>query len=161
MKSRKEREAARPMRLPPLGTAGRRSAAEEYSAGGVATREGRVLLVKVENLKGEEVWTFPKGHLDPGETPRQAALREVEEETGWRCAAAEPLTLVRYMFRREGRLVRKRVRWYWMAPEGRVGEPDAKEVLGLRWATPAEAEALLRYPGDKRLLELAKARLSP
>lgn len=147
-------------RLPPPGTPGRPRPGEEYSAGGVVTRDGEVLLVKVKNLKGEEVWTFPKGHLDPGETPKQAALREVEEETGFACEVIGPLTLVRYMFQRQGRLVRKRVRWYWMRPLERRGEPDAVEVLEVAWARPPEAAGLLKYPGDKRLLTLISAKLS-
>ncbi len=146
-------------RLPPVGTNGRKSTGEEYSAGGVVTREGKVLLVRVENLKGEKVWTFPKGHLDPGETPKGAALREVHEETGFECEVISPLTLVRYMFMREGRLVRKRVRWYWMRPGRRSGSPDAKEVHEVRWFTPGEAVAVLKYVGDKRLLTLIEAKL--
>ncbi|MBI4346628.1 MAG: NUDIX hydrolase [Elusimicrobia bacterium] len=145
--------------MPPVGSAGRRSPGEEYSAGGVVTRDGKVLLVKVENLKGERLWTFPKGHLDPGETPKGAALREVHEETGFECDVIGPLTLVRYMFMREGRLVRKRVRWYWMRPLRRSGSPDAVEVLDVRWCAPAEAAGLLKYPGDKRLLTLIEAKL--
>ena len=145
-------------RLPPVGTVGRRTYGEEYSAGGVVKRDGRVLLVRVKNLKGEEVWTFPKGHLDPGESPMAAALREVEEETGFVCEVAEPLGLVRYMFMRDGRLVRKRVRWYRMTPVRRTREPDAVEVLATRWATEEGAAGLLRYPGDVRLLNLVYKR---
>ena len=62
---------------------------KEFSAGGLVRRGGKVLMVKVCNLKGEEVWTFPKGHVEKGETPMEAALREVEEETGWRCRLKE------------------------------------------------------------------------
>lgn len=136
------------------------AAAEEYSAGGVVTEEGRFLAVQVRNLKGEAVWTFPKGHLDPGETPRQAALREVLEETGYRCEVLGPLTLVRYMFRRGPRLVRKRVRWYWMRPIERPGTPDAEEILKVRWMPPEEAGRRLVYPGDLRLLAVMTERLS-
>ena len=114
-------------RLPPVGTVGRRTYGEEYSAGGVVKRDGRVLLVRVKNLKGEEVWTFPLG-------------------------------LVRYMFMRDGRLVRKRVRWYRMTPVRRTREPDAVEVLATRWATEEGAAGLLRYPGDVRLLNLVYKR---
>ena len=151
---------ARKPRLPPVGSAGRRSRDEEYSAGGVVTRDGKVLLVRVKNLKGEKVWTFPKGHLDPGETPKAAAVREVEEETGFSCEVAAPLTLVRYRFLREGRLVLKRVRWYWMKPLRRTREPDEVEVMATRWAGPEEALGLVIYPGDKRLIDLIEPRLS-
>ena len=131
----------------------------EYSAGGVATRDGRVLLVKVRNLQGRVLWTFPKGHVEPGETPRRAAVREVEEETGYRCRILAPLTVVRYRFTRAGRLVAKRVRWYWMRPQAKAGRPDPDEVLGLRWAAPEDAKARLCYPGDLRLLGLVARRL--
>lgn len=130
----------------------RRTAAGEYSAGGVVTRSGKVLLVKVRNLRGEAVWTLPKGHLEAGETPRRAALREVEEETGWRCRIVGPLPLARYMFTRNGRLVRKLVRWYRMVPEARTGVHDAGEILAVQWATAAQARKKLRYHSDLQLM---------
>lgn len=47
----------------------------EFSCGGVILDGRKVLLVQVKNMKGKKIWTFPKGHIEPGETPRQAALR--------------------------------------------------------------------------------------
>lgn len=133
------------------------NAAREYSAGGVVVRDRKVMLIRMKNLKGELVWTFPKGHLDPGETPRQAALREVREETGWECDIVRPLELARYSFLRSGRLVRKRVRWYRMRPVKRSGRPDEKEIFGLKWLGFGAARKLLRYPADFRLLEKVKS----
>ena len=63
------------------------------AAGGVVWRRGskgslKVLLVHRERY---DDWSFPKGKLDPGETHRHAALREVKEETGLRCKTGEEL----------------------------------------------------------------------
>lgn len=127
---------------------------KEYSSGGLVHKEGKVLLVKVQNLKGERVWTFPKGHLEKGETPRQAALREVEEETGYRCRVESPLMTVRYTFAREGRPVDKKVRWYKMEPKELVGTPDADEVLATKWMKASAAAKILKYPSDKAVLGL-------
>ena len=41
---------------------------KEHSAGGVVLEDGNVLLIQVQNLKCDKVWTFPKGHLEAGET---------------------------------------------------------------------------------------------
>jgi ADP-ribose pyrophosphatase YjhB (NUDIX family) len=126
---------------------------KESSAGGLVVRAGKVLLVKVENLQGEVRWTFPKGHLEAGEGARQAALREVEEETGWACRIRAPLTTARYRFFRHGREVSKQVRWYLMAPLKKTGARDGEEIMAVRWETLAKAERLLRYPSDFQLLE--------
>ncbi len=131
--------------------------AKEYSAGGVVTKEGKVLLIKMRTLAGDLVWTFPKGHLDKGETPREAALREVFEETGYECAVRKTLALIRYSFVRKKRKVNKRVRWYWMESRCRTGKPDPDEIFGMKWLSYKKAKKRLRYPADLRLIEKAKA----
>jgi len=127
--------------------------AKEYAAGGVVERNGKVLLVKVTNLSGEVVWTFPKGHLEKKETPLKAALREVEEETGWKCRSNGPLALVRYRFNRNGRPVAKKVRWYRMEPVEKTGRPDEVEIMKTKWVLPAKAAKILSYPSDLKILK--------
>ncbi|MEK7233098.1 MAG: NUDIX domain-containing protein [Elusimicrobiota bacterium] len=125
---------------------------KEYAAGGIVEQGGKVLLVKVRNLQGESVWTFPKGHLEKKETPLKAALREVEEETGWRCRSTGTLALICYRFSRNGRPVAKRVRWYKMEPLQRTGKPDAVEIMKTKWVAKKAAAKSLRYPSDLRLM---------
>lgn len=126
----------------------------EFSAGGIVDQKGSLLLVQVCNLKGDKVWTFPKGHLEPGETPEDAALREVHEETGWRCRSLGPVLTVGYKFTRQGRLVDKKVQWFLMEPVEEDGKPDAAEVLAVQWAPAEKAKAILKYRSDIELLEL-------
>lgn len=124
----------------------------EYSAGGVVGRGGRILLVQVKNLEGRIVWTFPKGHLEKGETWLAAALREVEEETGWKCGNRGLLSNVTYRFKRDGKPVFKRVRWYRMEPVEKTGRPDAGEIRKTKWVDADRAARSLSYAGDGRVL---------
>ena len=126
--------------------------AKEYAAGGIVEKNGKVLLVKVTNLEGEVRWTFPKGHLEKKETPLKAALREVEEETGWKCRSVGPLALIRYRFNRNGRPVAKKVRWYRMEPLVRTGRPDAVEIMNTKWVPKRSAVKSLSYPSDLKLI---------
>jgi 8-oxo-dGTP pyrophosphatase MutT (NUDIX family) len=127
----------------------------EYSAGGlVFDDEGRVLLIRARDLRKQPVWTLPKGALNPGESSIDAALREVQEETGYKCELVRELTSVTYWFQRGGRRIRKTVRWYLMRPIAKVGEHD-HEVDEVLWADRADAQARLRYDSDRRLLAAA------
>jgi 8-oxo-dGTP pyrophosphatase MutT (NUDIX family) len=124
----------------------------EFSAGGlVFDDDGRVLLIRARDLRNRPVWTLPKGTLITGETSLDAALREVREETGWRCELVRELEAVTYWFQRNGERVRKTVRWYLMRPLEKVGEHD-HEVDEVAWVSREEALARLRYDSDRRLL---------
>ncbi len=127
------------------------SVVREHSAGGVMAEAGKVLLVRTQNLKGEEVWTFPKGLVEPGERPERTALREVFEETGYEAEILAPLGSVTYWFVRNGKRVKKTVDWFLMRPLRRVKDPDW-EVLGVEWVPLEEAEQRLRYKSDRELL---------
>lgn len=127
----------------------------EFSAGGVVRdAQGRFLLVETTDLKGNVVWTFPKGLVEKGERSADAALREVEEETGYRCRIVGELPKAEYWFRRGDQLVKKTVRWFLMEPLEQVGTHDW-EIRSVAWLTPQDALERLTYPSDRDLLRAA------
>ena len=129
----------------------------EFSCGGVILDGRKVLLVQVKNLKGKKIWTFPKGHIEAGETPRQAALREVLEETGYKAAIIRPMIRVKYAFTFQGNYIKKMVQWYLMKKLGRIGKHDASEILSIRWVSLLKAHELVQYPSDVRLVDMLLA----
>ena len=141
-----DREAAGAWNSPP-GTVTR---VTEWirAAGGVVMRDGRVLLVHRPRY---DDWTLPKGKLDPGESYEEAALREVEEETGMRCSLGRELPNTQYRVGDRPKLVR-----YWlMTPEAETAFVPNDETDDLRWATPQEALELLTYDRDREVLSAA------
>lgn len=125
---------------------------EIRAAGGVVVdADGRVLVVHRPRY---DDWSLPKGKLDAGESSEAAALREVEEETGWRCELGRELAPVRYEVK--GRL--KEVRWWVMRPlsEAPPEERD-DEVDELVWLAPGDAAARMTYPHDADLIRAATA----
>jgi bis(5'-nucleosidyl)-tetraphosphatase len=128
----------------------------EFSAGGVVREGAHVLMVKVENLEGQIAWTFPKGHIEQGEKAPEAALREVQEETGYLCEIVQPFEKVEYFFKREGQLIKKAVTWFLMKPLKKTGTHDAEEILETRWVTMQEAADLISYKSDKQILSRLK-----
>jgi 8-oxo-dGTP diphosphatase len=99
-------------------------------------------------------WSFPKGKRDAsdGDDDAATALREVEEETGFRVTLGTEVGASEY---RDSRGRNKVVR-YWLMDlaDGETGEDFVpnREVDELRWCTPAEADRLLTYEHDRRLL---------
>lgn len=121
------------------------------AAGGLVWRTGpggkELVLV---HRPAYDDWSFPKGKLNEGESEVQAALREVEEEIGVRCALGRDLGTVSYVDARG----RPKIVRYW---EMTVTDPDAlhpaNEVDDVRWVTPAEAQTMLTYGHDRSLLD--------
>lgn len=116
-------------------------------AGGVLFNlEGKVLLIR-DRLG---YWCFPKGHLDEGESLEQAALREVEEETGIRGRVKVPLSVTRY---RNNKGIAREIHWFLMEGQGKVRLE--KGLQGAGFFDLTEARRLLAFPEDSGLLEEA------
>jgi 8-oxo-dGTP pyrophosphatase MutT (NUDIX family) len=126
---------------------------EVKAAGGVVVRErrdgGREVAI-VHRPKYDD-WSLPKGKLHEGEEWRDAALREVAEETGLRCEAVAELAPSTYLDRK-GR--RKHVRWWLMRVLDGGFQPN-DEVDELRWVPVECAAELLDYEQDRDLVAAA------
>jgi len=89
-------------------------------------------------------WSLPKGKRAPDEAAEECALREAEEETGYRCEIRWELAGARYL---DGQGRRKHVRYFAMRPLG--GEFAAEhEVDEIRWVSASAAPEVLSYPHD-------------
>jgi len=122
--------------------------------GGVVLDKGRVLLRRPKGDFDGYVWTFPKGRPDAGETPEQAALREVKEETGY---SAKVIGKLPGSFR-GGTSVSE---YFLMSPVGSPSPFDSKETSAIRWATIDQAATLIGMTtneiGQGRDLSVLKA----
>ena len=93
-------------------------------------------------------WTLPKGKLEPGETWKAAAVREVSEETGCKAEIGNFAGCICYMFRDTPKIV-----LYWnMKLIGECHFQPGKEVDQLRWMKPGDAIQLLYYPAERELI---------
>jgi len=113
-------------------------------------QDGRVALVHRPRY---DDWTLPKGKLDPGESFEDAALREVDEETGLRCRLVRELPAVEYEVKGRPKLVR-----YWlMEVDADLGFVPNDEVDEIRWVPPSDALGLLSYERDRDVVAAAAA----
>jgi 8-oxo-dGTP pyrophosphatase MutT (NUDIX family) len=132
----------------------------ERSAGGVlVVRQGSQLLAALIQLRGGQVLALPKGHIEPGETAEQAALRETREETGMRGALVAELEEIRYTFwsRSMDARVSKRVAFFLLEYRaGSLAHHDG-EVDGVVLVPVERAPAVLTYPGERRVMEAGLA----
>lgn len=132
----------------------------EASAGGVVVREraGEFDLAVIQP-RGREVWALPKGHVDSGETPQDAAQREVLEETGLRVRPHSPLGEIHYIYQFRGQKIFKQVHFFLFTYlEGEIDSLDPKmrlEVKQARWIPLAEASRILSYKGEREMAEKA------
>lgn len=124
------------------------------AAGGLVWRAGRdgPRLAVIHRPKHQD-WSLPKGKLEPGEAFTEAALREVEEETGCRAQLGAFAGYTLYLSRRGPKLV---LFWHMTAENGEPFQAN-DEVDALEWLKPDEAIARLDHPAEQRLVRRASA----
>lgn len=133
---------------------------EQISAGGVAFRnDGSELEVAIVSVNPSRRWQLPKGIVDAGETPEDAALREVREEAGIETDLIAPIETIEYWYvgERRGERVRfhKLVHFYLLEYlAGDVGNHDW-EIAEARWVTPQDAIEMLAFKTEKSVVEKA------
>jgi 8-oxo-dGTP diphosphatase len=121
------------------------------AGGGIVWRRGQgdaVEIVLVHRPRYDD-WSFPKGKLHPDETEAQAALREVQEETGLWCRLGPEVGTSSY---RDPKGRPKTVRYWEMTPTAGTLRA-ANEIDDARWVPLEEAPMWLTYEHDRRLLE--------
>lgn len=124
--------------------------ADVEAAGGVVCRLSKrgEFEVLVAHRPHRSDWTFPKGKLDAGESHESAALREVREETGYKCTTTTRLPSAKYILSSG---LSKRVKYWIMLPTGGKFVPNS-EVDEVRWLTPRSARKKLTYDTDRQVL---------
>jgi 8-oxo-dGTP pyrophosphatase MutT (NUDIX family) len=140
-----------------------RNRPNEVSAGGVLARpadaDWEVCLVRAR-----QHWGLPKGHVEAGESPRQAALREISEECG---VAQTSLSIVaelpgsEYVYRRAGRLMFKLVHHFLVTTQGGVPlVPQATEIDEAVWLSIDDALARASFADTGTALAAARVELA-
>jgi ADP-ribose pyrophosphatase YjhB (NUDIX family) len=135
-----------------------RKVRNETSAGGVVYRlsdDGpRFLLIR----DAYSLWGLPKGHLEEGESPEQAAVREVTEETGLDNLILGPaLETIDWHFRSPKGVVHKKCHFYLI--ESRAGDAVPRTQEGITeclWLRPRDAVELISYDNTREVLRMAE-----
>lgn len=137
---------------------------EETSAGGfVFDHRGdvpRAALIARHDRSGQLLWSLPKGHLEDGETPEQAAVREVREETGIHGNIVASLGTIDFWFMAGNQRIHKTVHHFLLeAQEGVLSDADA-EVVEVAWVPLDQLASRLRYADERKLVPRVSALLS-
>jgi 8-oxo-dGTP pyrophosphatase MutT (NUDIX family) len=142
---------------PRRGKRARRPVRIETSAGGVVFRRASGDPVFLLIRDPYENWGLPKGHVERGETPEQAALREVGEETGIdRLELLAPLGTIDWFFREGPDLIHKYCHFFLMETDAEATRPQLEEGISeCLWLPLPEALQTLTYDNARSVLETA------
>ena len=125
-------------------------------AGGIAyrvdARKGGVSVLLVSSKKEPGKWIFPKGHVEPGETAREAALRETEEEAGVTGKLLGPAGTQEFDWRGKP----FRVQYFLIRATGETDETDGRKKV---WLPFDQAVKKLTFPETKKMLRDAQSRM--
>ena len=130
----------------------------DFAAGGIVFYDNSIIIVK--NKRGDislnkSFWGFPKGHLEDGEKPAEAAVREVYEETGFKVelTSDKPIAESRYDINLEDGVIHKTVWFYEMKVINAFEKEPDNEIEELAIVNYDEAINLLTFREDKKILK--------
>lgn len=134
-----------------------------FSAGGIVYKKGgedlKFLLVKNQSMKNPETdyWGFPKGHVESGETIKEGALREVEEETSIKANIIEKIGDIKYIFTNPATNEKflKTVTYYLMEYFSGDAKGHNWEVSEAEFFSAEEVLNKLSFDKDKAIFEKA------
>ena len=136
----------------------KKKAEREVSAGGIVFRRDpdgtpRFLLIRDPYRH----WRFPKGHLEEGETPAEAAFRETAEETGLGDLRLQgPIRIIDWHFRFRGRFIHKFCHFFlFESPEDEPVPQEDEGITACRWCTLEEALEAISYDNARGVLRRA------
>ena len=137
----------------------RMPSARATSAGGVVVRQGdagtELVLGRRRRERDGATWSLPKGTPNDDETIEQAALREVEEETGLQVRIVAPVGPIEYYFVQSGTRIHKTVHYYLMEAVGGDLQLHDHEFDEVRWVSRGDARQLMTFPTEREVVELA------
>ena len=130
----------------------------ETTAGGIVFRRndtGEVEILLAQDAKDR--WTIPKGHIEPGETPRQTAEREINEETGLKeMKVLNHLGKTQFRYRRQNSLVLMTMHVFLVKALGDSDRLVKEEWMnGIAWLPFKEAVEKIEYDSLEKLMLLA------
>lgn len=139
---------------------------DETSAGGMAVALiggiPSVAVIARRGRSGRIEWCLPKGHLENGETPEEAAIREIREETGIQGQIVCPIASIEYWFTGPHSRIHKVVHHFLVeAIGGEIsveGDPD-QEAEDAAWIPLAKLSRVLAYPNERRVATMAQEML--
>lgn len=136
----------------------------QVSSGGVIfrSRDGNVDVALV-SVKGGTVWCLPKGIVEKGEKPEEAAVREVREETGLSGRALRRIGDITYWYyiKDDNTKCRKTVHFFLMEYLDGSTDDHNWEVDAAEWFPIDEAVDRLSYKGDREIVKKARDLIFP
>jgi ADP-ribose pyrophosphatase YjhB (NUDIX family) len=131
---------------------------DEVSAGGLVIDKSGSKGLLIGRLDPKDasherlLWSLPKGHIESGETPEQAAIREVGEETGIKSEIVRSLGVIDFWFMASGKRIHKTVHHYLFKEVGGKLAPQVTEVDDVQWFPIEEIISKLAYPDERKLI---------
>jgi 8-oxo-dGTP pyrophosphatase MutT (NUDIX family) len=120
-----------------------------------------VLIGRIDRRgSGRLLWSIPKGHIEPGESPEDAAVREIAEETGILGEVLAPLGSIAFWFVENGRRIHKTVHHFLLRPVGGALSTADHEVAEVAWVPLSEAVARLCHADERDLAHRASRLLA-